>query len=102
LAIELRRTVNQMAAQGQLYSGALPRQLAFAKRGALQQYRDEMIRKRRQYRDLCDDQGGRLTRLLRLSGAVPPFELDDPTSDEREPDLRRWEADGDRCDGGST
>lgn len=83
-----------------------------------------MIRKRRQYRALCEGQGGRLARLLRLSAPVRPFELedeardtlarwrtdagveaagtrdavDDPTSEGREPDLREWEARGDRCD----
>jgi hypothetical protein len=125
MSIELRGKQTEMAARGQLYSGALPRGLAHLKRLALHEYRDEMTRKRRRYRELCDGQGGTLARLLRLTVPVPPFELDDesrevlarwradaqvpqagashpvddPTSEELEPDLRRWEAEGDRCDG---
>ena len=125
LRIELLTEQNQMAARSQLYSGALPRGLAALKCRALHEYRDEMTRKRHQYRELCEQQGGALARLLRQSAPVPPFGLDDdsrktlaqwradaevmgtgashavndPTSVELEPDLRRWEAEGDRCDG---
>jgi hypothetical protein len=125
LTIALRGKVTEMAAQNQLYSGALPRQLALLKQQALHQYRDEISHKRRQYRDLCNDQGGPLARLLRLSAPLPPFRLsdearktveqwradatvlaarsshpvNDPTSEALEPELRKWEMIGDRCDG---
>lgn len=57
--VELLTEQNQMAARGQLYSGALPRGLAYLKQSALHDYRGEMTRKRRRYRELCDDQGAR-------------------------------------------
>jgi hypothetical protein len=124
LEVDVRRTTNELAAQGQTYSGAVNSSLAHVRRGALKDYRDEMTRKRRRYAAILDTEGG-LHRWLRrrLSRPLSRFELtpeqrqtveswrafsvpgdepaaqhevpDDPTSEESEPDLRRFEREGD-------
>jgi hypothetical protein len=111
LAVKSRRTSNELAAQGQLYSGAHLAALAGLKRDALHEYRDEMSLKRRQYRRIREQAPsvGRyeLSDADRdvLAGWRAPathhalegssVEVDDVTREELEPDLRRFEREGD-------
>jgi hypothetical protein len=123
LKVELDTVTNEMVGRGMLHSGIHLVGLIDRKREALQDYRDEITRKRRLYREACDRERW-ATRLLRQRrGAFPRFELsdeskvilaswredatvsgmhdtaqvDDPTSREREPDIRRFETEGDEC-----
>lgn len=123
LRVELEGIRTNMAGRGLLYSGAALGGLADAKRQALQDYRDEITWKRRLYREACERERWATRVLRRRRGAFPRFELpdeskailaawredvtisgmdgsapvDDPTSPEREPDLRRFENEGDDC-----
>jgi hypothetical protein len=97
--------------RGLLYSGAHIAALAGLKRQALHEYRDEISLKRRQYRhiraewpsvgryELSSSDREILARWRAPAShpAVADFtvEIDDVTSEEREPDLRRFERDGD-------
>jgi hypothetical protein len=111
LAVALRKTSNDMAAQGLLYSGAHLAALAGLKRDALREYRDEMSLKRRQYRrvrerapsvdrygltdahrDIVSSWRGPATHPALEGSSV---EVDDVTREELEPDLRRFEREGD-------
>lgn len=111
LEVESRQTSNEMAARGQLYSGAHLAALAGLKRDALHEYRDEMSLKRRQYRRIRD-QAPSIDRYTlseadrdilaswRAPATHPAFEgssveVDDVTREELEPDLRRFEREGD-------
>jgi hypothetical protein len=111
LEIESRKTSNEMAARGQLSSGAHLAALAGLKRDALHEYRDEMGLKRRQYRRIRDqapsvDRYGLSDpdRDILASWRAPAahsalegssVEVDDVTREELEPDLRRFEREGD-------
>jgi hypothetical protein len=111
LEIESRKTSNEMAARGQLYSGAHLAALAGLKRDALHEYRDEMGLKRRQYRRIRDqapsvdryelsDPDRDILASWRASATHSALEgssveVDDVTREELEPDLRRFEREGD-------
>jgi hypothetical protein len=123
LWVELTTVTNEMAGRGVLYSSAHLGELIDRKRQALHDYRDEIIRKRRLYREACERERWAARLLRRRRGAFPRFQLsdesklilaswrrdatvagmegsaavDDPTSTEREPDLRRFESEGDDC-----
>jgi predicted nucleotide-binding protein len=115
LQADLARRSNEMSSSGLLYSGAHLAALASLRRQALQEYRDEMSRKRRRYRDLCDaaPAGVQLSRFALEEGSreilsrwradvtVPGMsdvaDVDDPTDRSREPDLRKFEEEGDGC-----
>jgi hypothetical protein len=113
--IQESATTNDMAARGSFHSGAHLRGLAAVRIDALHQYRDEMTRKLRRYREI-DAQDGWRHRLARrddlpalrltepslavlarwrsdvtVNGIEETLAVDDPTSEEREPDLRRFE-----------
>jgi hypothetical protein len=111
LVVALRKTTNEMAARGLLHSGAHLAQLAGLKRDALHEYRDEMSLKRRQYRRVREQAPSvdryQLTEAHRailanwrapathpaLEGSA--IDIDDVTREELEPDLRRFELEGD-------
>ena len=114
--VESQRATNEMAASGLLQSGAGVRALMEPRRRALHQYRDELSAKRRRYRELRDAEGWTHQLIRRRHGAMPQLSLtdeerttlaawraelpdanpsSDPTSVEREPDLRRFEEHGD-------
>jgi hypothetical protein len=122
--VDTRRVTTELAAQGQLHSGAMRRARHRVKRQALHEYRDEISAKRRRYRALRTAEGRwhallrrrRRTLFPRLqltnqeremlaawrvfsdpgeSGETHP--VDDPTSEQLEPDLRRFEREGDGC-----
>jgi hypothetical protein len=111
LATQSEATSNEKASRGLLYSGAHIAALAGIKRQALHEYRDEMSLKRRRYRDISADSAsvGRFElsnsdreilarwRAPASHPALPDFtvEIDDVTNEEREPDLRRFEREGD-------
>jgi hypothetical protein len=120
LQVQTNAAITTMAARGLLYAGAFLTALADLKRQALQEYRDEMSRKRTRYRGLLDGEtwahrrfrGRPLDRyeladddrvILAAWRAPATYEghpddsapVDDPTSEEREPDLRRFEREGD-------
>lgn len=117
---ELQAALNQkggeLSAAGLLYSGGFLQAQIALKRQALHEYRDEMTRKRRRYRDLCVTLGSEVglpplelseeaRRVLAdwrspatLPGSGDTTEVDDPTSETVEPDLSRFEVEGDRCD----
>jgi hypothetical protein len=115
LQVALKRKRGEMSAAGQLYSGAFLRAQVALKQQALHEYRDEMTRKRRCYRDLCiavsevelpplalSERARSLLADWRAPATLPgsndTADLDDPTSEMLEPDLRRFEVEGDRCD----
>lgn len=124
LRVELSAASDRMAGRGMTWSGSHLGQLADLKRQALQEYRDEMNRKLRRYDDLCDAHPTTVLLVLGRPERLPSFELsdvsrrlleswradatvsgmdgrapvDDPTSEEREPRLRRFEREGARCD----
>jgi hypothetical protein len=116
LQIALRRKQGELANAGLLNSGAAARAPSLLKRQALQEYRDEMTRKRRRYRDLCTavGEGGRLPPLelsdearsllanwraaVPIPGSTHAADPEDPTAEPLEPDLRRFEREGDKCD----
>lgn len=78
LGVELATTKNEMAARGLLYSGALLGQLADLKRQALQEYRDEMSRKRQRYREICTTESPTIRLLRRRHGGdLRPLALSD-------------------------
>lgn len=111
----LRAKTEELNAKNLLYSGAFLRSYAALKRQALHEYRDEMTRKRRRYRDLRASAGPgsgfpplRLTDegrgiLARWRAPVTPvsgdgsLEVEDPTSEVLEEDLRRFEIEGIRA-----
>ncbi len=111
LTVSLRTTSTEMAANGLLYSGAHLAALAGLKREALHQYRDEMSLKRRQYRRVREQAPSTDRYLLtdgqrdilsgwRAAATHPALEanlvdVDDVTREELEPDLRRFEREGD-------
>lgn len=111
LAVESRRTSTGMAAQGHLYSGAHLAALAGLKRDALHEYRDEISLKRRQYRRIRDevptvgryelsDADREILAAWRAPAVHPALEgdsvqVDDVTSEDLEPDLKRFEREGD-------
>jgi hypothetical protein len=122
LWIELTTVTDEMAGRGIVNSSIHLGELADRKRQALHEYRDELIRKRRLYREVCERERWATRLLRRRRGALPRFELsneskltvaswrrdatgsdhetspvDDPTSAEREPDLQRFEEEGDHC-----
>jgi hypothetical protein len=111
LGVESRKTSTGMSAQGQLYSGAHLAALAGLKRDVLHEYRDELSLKRRQYRrireqapsvgryEFCDGEREILA-SWRAAATHPALEgssveVDDVTREELEPDLRRFEREGD-------
>jgi hypothetical protein len=111
LAAESRKESNGMAARGLLYSGAHLAALAGLKRDALHEYRDEISLKRRQYRRIRDevptvaryelsDSDREILAGWRAPATHPALEgdsveVDDVTSEDLEPDLRRFEREGD-------
>lgn len=116
LGVELKQKSGELAAAGLTHSGAAAQAPAILKRRALQEYRDEMTRKRRRYRDLCAEVGskGSLPPLeladdaravladwraaVTIPGSTTAIEVDDPTAEHLEPDLRRFEREGDICE----
>jgi hypothetical protein len=106
-----RKVSSEMAAQGQLHSGAHLAALAGLQRDALHEYRDEISLKRRQYRRIRE-QAPSVDRY-ELAGAHRDIlaswrapathaalegssvEIDDVTREELEPDLARFEREGD-------
>jgi HNH endonuclease len=111
LGAESRKATNDINARGLLYSGAHPAALAGLRRAALHEYRDEISRKRRQYRRILDQaptvdryQLSDADREILASWRAPitpaalpetSLEVDDVTREELEPDLRRFEREGD-------
>ena len=111
LSAESKATSAKMAADGHLYSGAHLAALAGLKRNALQEYRDEMSLKRRQYRRINEqapsvgryelsDADREVLASWRAPATHPALEgtsveIDDVTSEDVEPDLRRFEREGD-------
>lgn len=124
--IDKRQAVGQLNSTGNLYSGAWIQAMAIKQQLALHDYRDEMSAKRRRYRELHDAEG-KAHRLVRKRRSKPMrrFELtdgertvlaswraniepahmpgenhpiEDPTSEALEPDLRRFEREGDPLD----
>jgi hypothetical protein len=123
LTVELERLAWDHAARGVTESSIAARDKLVAKHAALTEYRDEISRKRRRYRQLREAEGGfhewlreqmprRFARfaltddqravLAKWRADVKPSHMpndsasvDDPTSEEREPALRRFEEDGD-------
>jgi hypothetical protein len=119
VGIETRTAIN--SAGNQLYSGAMLTALQRVRRQALHDYRDEMTRKRRLYADTRSVEGWQHRLARRRRAPLARFELtdeqravlaswrkytapgsnderpveDDPTSQAREPDLRRFEREGD-------
>src|SRR6185312_15384800 len=112
LDAESRARTSEMGSQGQLYSGAHLAGLGILRRQALQQYRDEISRKRRRYREIWEQAPGDVD--------VPRFELSDadrailgkwrgrvvvegvgeiygadPAGESREPYLRRFATEDD-------
>lgn len=123
LGIEQKQAIGELTAKGLVHSGAWLRALEIRKRRALHEYRDEMSAKRRRYRELRAAEGASHS-LIRRTGSrcLARFELndeqrsvlakwradvvadhmqgttypvDDPTSEDLEPDLRRFEREGD-------
>jgi hypothetical protein len=111
LAVASQKTTNGMSAQRHLYSGAHLAALAGLKREALHEYRDEMSLKRRQYRRIRErapsvgryefsDADREILASWRAPATHPALEgssveVDDVTRQELEPDLRRFEREGD-------
>lgn len=113
LSEDSKRVTNEMASKNLLYSGAHLNAQAEVKRAALHEYRDEVSSKRREFREIVEnlnpgdpslhftlkdearDTLNRWREPATIEGAQPK-DIDDPTSEEREPDLRRFEAEGDR------
>lgn len=116
LQAALKQKTGEMSTAGQLYSGAFLQAQIALKRQALHEYRDEMTRKRRRYRDLCvmlgaevglpplelSDNARRVLAGWRSPATIPgstdAAEVDDPTSETLEPGLRRFEVEGERCE----
>jgi predicted nucleotide-binding protein len=110
---ELAQRSGEMRARGQGYSGAHLVGLAHLRRQALHEYRDEISRMRRRYREVCDatpageeiprfelDGASRDTLVrwrepVRVSGMEDSKNVDDPTDFSREPGLRNFEDHGD-------
>jgi hypothetical protein len=109
----LARTAEEMNARGVFHSSIHLAAQAEARHQALHEYRDEISRKRRRYRELLDaaignssfprfelDEASRET-LARWRGAVTvpgmdqELSVDDPTDPTHEPDLREFERRGD-------
>jgi hypothetical protein len=111
LDVALGKTSSEMGAQGLLYSGAHLAALAGLKRNALHEYRDEISLKRRQYRQIREqapsvdryqitDAHRDILSRWRAPATHPALEgssidVDDVTRAELEPDLRRFEREGD-------
>jgi hypothetical protein len=111
LAAESHKTSNEMAARGLLYSGAHLAALAGLKRDTLHEYRDEITLKRRQYRRIrvqsptvgryeLSRADREILEAWRAPATHPALEgdsveTDDVTSEGLEPDLRRFEREGD-------
>lgn len=116
LAAESRQRSGEMNERGLLYSGAHLAGLMILRKNALQQYRDEMSRKRRRYAESLDqappgtdiprftlDEASRDTLArwrepVTIAGMPDQLAVDDPTDTSREADLRRFEQDGDGPD----
>jgi hypothetical protein len=123
LRIELSAVGNDMAFRGLFYSSVHLGALTTAKRSALHDYREEVTRKRRRYADVSAAERFPARLLRRRRGKLGPFALtdearatlatwredatieglnaapvDDPTSEEREPAIRRFESEGDTCE----
>jgi hypothetical protein len=116
LQAALNQKRNEVAAAGLLYSGAFLQAQITLKRQALHEYRDEMTRKRRRFRDLCAAVGAgvalpalELTDDARavlagwrepatIPGSNDTAAVDDPTSETLEVNLRQFEAKGDGCE----
>lgn len=116
LTVEMSQHSGQMASQGATHSGAHLASHAILRRNALHEYRDEISRKRRDYAKLLDDappgndvprfglDEASLATLTRWRSPVTvasvpgSTEVDDPTDPSREPDLRRFEEEGDGPD----
>jgi hypothetical protein len=114
---------SDLNARGLFHSGAWIQAMAIHQQGALHDYRDEVSAKRRRYRQLleAEDKATELVRSRRhrplrhltltdderaviaswRADIDPPHmpddrsPIDDPTSEELEPDLRRFEREGD-------
>ncbi|HEY2479007.1 MAG TPA: nucleotide-binding protein [Solirubrobacterales bacterium] len=109
---ESRARTVELSSNGLLYSGARLNAVVILRQQALQQYRDEISGKRRLYREIWEQlpDGVEIPRF-ELSDAdrailgkwrgrvevdgVGEAEVDDPTDASREPDLRRFEIEGD-------
>ena len=115
LSGEMSQRSGQVASQGMTHSGAHLASHAILRRNALHEYRDEISRKRRDYAKLLDDappegiprfelDEASLATLARwrspvtVTGVSGSTEVDDPTGPSREPDLRRFEEEGDGPD----
>jgi hypothetical protein len=125
--LHIERALSINSAGPQLYGGSLFNAVLEAQRDALHEYRDEMTIKRRRYRELHESESLR-HKLIRRKKAIPRFALtndskstlaewradvtfahmpdetprpiDDPTKRELEPELRRFEDEGDPPIGG--
>jgi hypothetical protein len=113
LSGELRQRSGEMNASGLMYSGAHLAGLALLRQQALLEYRDEMSAKRRRYAELLEKAGPdtELPRFeltdasreivagwrapIKVSGMDQEGKVADPTDESREPDLRRFEQEGD-------
>jgi hypothetical protein len=113
LRSELAKETENMSARGMLQSSIHLSAVAALRRQALQEYRDEISSMRRRYRELCDaapagsdvpsfalDDGSRETLARWRSPVTAPgmtdeAQVDDPTDETREPDLRDFERSGD-------
>ena len=113
LTRQSRQRSGEMNARGLTHSGAHLAGLAILRQQALLEYRDEMSRKRRRYAQLLDDVPAsadvprfapsetsleilaRWREPVTVSGMADQAVVDDPTDHSREPDLRRFEGEGD-------
>jgi predicted nucleotide-binding protein len=113
LAIELAERSSDFNARGLLYSGAHGASLAMLRQRALHEYRDEVSRQRREYARIraeappgvevpalrLDEESLSILRKWREPVKAPGSDvavpIDDPTDETREPDLRRFEEEGD-------
>jgi TIR domain len=112
LQSEKAQLTAELNAAGQFHSGAFLQGMAIKQQEALYEYRDEMDRKRRRYRELrraatrplprfalTDEQRAILAswRADIAPGHMPgdSLAIEDPTREDEEPDLRRFESEGD-------
>ena len=113
LQSEMAQTSEEMNTRGAFHSSVHLTRLAGIRRLALHEYRDEICRKRRQYRELTDalaadaevprfalddssrDALARWRAPVRVPGMDGELAVDDPTDPAFEPDLREFEHRGD-------
>jgi len=118
----VQQFIGELTQRGLVHSGAWLQGIAVRRRQALHEYRDEISNKRRRYRELWGAEGVQHRITRRRRGSLAGFALtdeqrgtlaawrsdveashipdvtipvDDPTSTDREPDIRRFESEGD-------